>query len=271
MFQQLSHKYTTKRPHRFFNVTNLIVGKEVKPGYTVTFVNEIDLSKIEEIRKEWQIGKKPTYTAFIAKALAIALQEHPYANRRLYKLPLLGTRLQTFNDVRIAVACERDIPGVEVAAFMDILANAEEKSLSEITTWLFDLANCDLVSNRQWRDFHNLIIRFPSWLAARLISLPLHSPQLWWKWRGGAAVISSPGKYGVDTMIGTWPSPIGISFGFAKNRPIVRNNELSIGKTMFLTLNFDRRVMAGAQAAKFFRRLCDILEAPAAGMKPFIK
>lgn len=258
-------RYRTHTPHKFFHVARAIVGKEVRPGNTITFVNEIDLTHIEVIRQQWPSGKKPTYTAFIAKAAAIALREYPYANRRLYRRPLIPfmlTRMQSFHDVNIAIACERNEPGIEVATFMDVLKNVDQLSLSEIGAWLNDLAQSDITNNRQWRDFFNLICRFPGWLSSFIISLPQHFPVLWWKWRGGAMVISSPGKYGIDYMIGTWPAPLGISFGYAKDRPVVRKGELQVARTMMLTLNWDRRVMAGAQGARFFKRICDILENP---------
>ena len=53
---------------------------------------------------------------------------------------------------------------------------------------------------------------------------------------------------------------IGISFGLVKPRPIVRGTDIVACPTFTLTLNFDRRVMAGAQAARFFKRIIDVLE-----------
>lgn len=265
--------YSTHTPHKFFHVASAVVGKEVRPGNTVSFINEIDLTRIEAIRANWPGARKPTYTAFIAKAGAIALREFPYANRRLYRLPLLPmlrTRMQTFNDVNIAVACERNEAGIEVATFMDVMKDVDQHSLTEIGEWLDALAHCDINNNRQWRDFFHLICRFPGWLSSLLVSLPLHFPLLWWKWRGGAMVISSPGKYGVDCLIASWPAPLGVSFGFAKDRPIVRNGAVVAAKTLMLILNWDRRVMAGAQAARFFKRMSDILENPEEPMREWL-
>ncbi|SDM68300.1 2-oxoacid dehydrogenases acyltransferase (catalytic domain) [Geoalkalibacter ferrihydriticus] len=266
--------YSTSTPHKFFHVARSVVGKEVRVGNTITFINEIDLTNIETIRSGWTDGRKPTYTAFVAKAASLGLREFPYANRRLYRLPLfppVRTRMQTFHDVNIAVACERNEPGIEVATFMDVLKDVDRLSMTEIGDWLNELAHCDISNNRQWRDFFNLICSTPGWLASFIVSLPLHFPRLWWKWRGGALVISSPGKYGVDYMIGAWPAPLGVSFGFAKERPVVRDGKLATAKTMKLTLNWDRRVMAGAQAARFFRRMSDILENPEENMKEWLR
>jgi len=266
--------YSKNIPHKFFHVARSLVGKEIRPGNTVTFVNEIDLTCLEAVRASWPALRKPTYTAFIAKAAAIALVEFPYANRRLYRLPLLPmfrTRMQTFNEVNIAVACERNEPGIEVATFIDIMKNVDQRSLTEIGEWLEALANSCTSSNRQWRDFFNLICRFPGWLSSFIVSLPCHFPSLWWKWRGGSMIISSPGKYGIDFMIASWPAPLGVSFGLAKSRPVIRNGVVVAARTLMLTLNWDRRVMAGAQAARFFKRMSDILENPAETMKEWLK
>lgn len=75
-------------------------------------------------------------------------------------------------------------------------------------------------------------------------------------------MISSPGKYGSDFVIGAWPCPIGVSFGFAKERPLVIDHQVVAKPTFYLTLNFDRRVMAGAPAARFLSALIRRLENP---------
>lgn len=73
-------------------------------------------------------------------------------------------------------------------------------------------------------------------------------------------MISSPAKYGVDMLVGNWPWPIGISFGLVKERPFVINGELTVRPTMMLIMSFDRRLMGGAPAARFFKAVADRLE-----------
>jgi len=248
---------------------------EIRPGNTVTFLHEVDLTEVENIRKSAKAatGQAPTYTAFIAKAVALALRKFPYANRRLWGpkwLPFFGTRLQKFQAIDMAVACERDVPGAEVATFVDILRDADKLSLSEITTWLQELNKSDVTNNEQWRTFSRLIRWCPSWLSTLLIRLPCFIPSLWVKYRGGAALISSPAKYGVDIVSATWSSPLGISFGLVRERPVVRNGEIAEGRTFWFTLNFDRRVMAGAQAGKFFAHIINVLEHPQSEMAAFL-
>ncbi len=83
---------------------------------------------------------------------------------------------------------------------------------------------------------------------------------MWVEHRGGAAVVSSPGKYGVDAIAGTWPWPIGFSFGYVKDRPVAANGKTLVRPTMIVTMSFDRRLMGGAPAARFFATVCRLLE-----------
>lgn len=253
--------YSVEPNNRFFQANRSIVEAELNPAVTVTFVSEVDLTEVEQVRA--QSGKdKPSYTAFVARAVAKALAEFPYANRRVMKrwwLPFFGPRLQKFEKIDVTVAAERDMPGIEYCAFADIIRDADTKSLSQLTHWLKDLATCTVETNTQWRTFSSLIRKLPRFLSALIIRSPLWFPKLWVKYRGGAVLISSPAKYGVDSVLTTWTWPLGISFGFVKERPIVKDGELTAAPTFNLTLNFDRRVMAGAQGARFFNRIVTLL------------
>jgi hypothetical protein len=264
--------FVVEAKNKFFEATRAIVEYEIRPGNTVSFVSEVDLTEVEQVRARASRGNKPSYTAFVVKAVALALRDFPYANRRVVRSlwpPLLGVRLQRFQKQDVAVACERDFPGSESTAFIDIVKDADQLSLHEITDTLFALSQCDASNNKQWREFSTLITRLPCWLSAQLIRLPCFVPKLWVKYRGGAVLISSPAKYGVDAVVGTWSHPLGVSFGLVKPRPVVREGAVVARTTFALTLNFDRRVMAGAQAARFFRRITDVLERAETEMAPY--
>ena len=73
-------------------------------------------------------------------------------------------------------------------------------------------------------------------------------------------MISSPAKYGVDMLVGNWPWPIGFSFGLVKERPIVVDGVVVARPTMMLIMSFDRRLMAGAPAARFFNAVGNSLQ-----------
>jgi pyruvate/2-oxoglutarate dehydrogenase complex dihydrolipoamide acyltransferase (E2) component len=252
--------------NKFAEATRAIVEYEIRPGNTVSFAAEIDLTEVERLRASAGArpgaGRKPSYTAFVVKALALALRDVPYANRRVCRRAWwpFGARLQRFHHCDVAVAVERDFPGSEATAFIDTVRDADAASLAEITDALHALAESDVTTNKQWREFSGVITRLPLWLSTFLIRLPCFVPSLWVKWRGAAALVSSPAKYGVDAVVGTWSHPVGVSFGLVKPRPVVVDGQVVARTTFTLTLNFDRRVMAGAQAARFFRRIVERLE-----------
>lgn len=267
--------YEIQPGHPFFDVTRSIVGHEIRMGDTITFLSEVDLSEAEQLRVyAARLGvRKPSYTAFVVKAVALALHDFPYANRRLHRrpwLPFARLRLQKFNSCDITVAVERDIPGVEVATFIDIIRDADRISLEKITEKLHALATCNETNNRQWCEYKRIVTRLPHWLSSLLVRLPAYFPSLWAKYRGGSVLISSPTKYGVDVMVGAWTAPLGVSFGLVKERPVVRAGKVVPCRTFTLTLNWDRRVMAGAQAARFFKRIVDILEHPQTEMSAYL-
>lgn len=243
----------------FFEIVQSIVKTEIHPKNHVSFFKEVDLTQAESLRQKMDAadGRKPSYTAMVTKALAIALAEFPYANRRVHYNWWRGHRIQQFENIDISVQAAMDGPDNEVATFADILRNADTQSLQSIKSWLVNLPSED---NEQWKKFSGLIHRLPLWLAKILIRLPVVCPNSWVKYRGGAAVVNSPARFGVDFLSSTWTWPLTVSFGLVKDRPRVKQNQVVPCKTFHLILCFDRRIMAGAPAARFFNRLVNIIE-----------
>jgi pyruvate/2-oxoglutarate dehydrogenase complex dihydrolipoamide acyltransferase (E2) component len=267
--------YEIEGKNKFLEAVDSITSHEIKPKSKVTFLSQVDLTEIEAIRADAaERGvAKPSYTAFIIKALALALRDHPYANRRVARglWPLmLRPRLQKFNNIDVTVAIERQIEGAEMAAFVDIVRDADQLSIPVIQERLRELAESTLETNKQWREYSTLVNRFPTWFGGFLLRLPLYFPSFWVKYRGGAAMVSSPGKYGVDVIFANWWAPIAVSFGVVKKRPMVLDDKVVARQSFILTVNFDVRVMAGAQAAMFGRRFIDLLESAETELKPYL-
>lgn len=253
--------------NRFFRVFCALPEREIEAHVSVSFSSTIDLSVVEAARAEAARAgrRKPSYTAFVIQAVSRALREYPYANRRVFRSPwrLGGPWLHSFEQADITVAAERDVPGREYIAFVDVLRGADGQSLDEINAWLAALARSDEESNQQWREFSSLIRRLPWRLTALILRLPAWIPSWWERYRGAAVLVSSPAKYGVGSVTASWAWPIGISFGYVEPKPVVRHGEVVIRPCFEFLMNFDRRVMAGAAAAKFFKRVCELIEAGA--------
>lgn len=255
----VSKQYKQSIPDSFFRVSAAIVEGELDFSSTVTMINEVELSKIEEFRSKQVDQKRFSYTVFLAKAISIALMEFPEVNKRFYKPFGFFPRIfQKFSNVDIGIASELKDPKLAHVAYIGVMTNVEEKSLDEIQTWLLDFR--DTKSVEQWKIFSGIVQNFPYFLSKIIIRMPIFFPNLWVKYRGGVCVISSPAKYGVDSIVASWSSPIGVSFGFVKERAIVKEGRVVIAPTFNLTVNFDRRIISGAQGAKFVKKVTDLLE-----------
>ena len=266
-------RHHVARKDKHFQVLADLPEKEIEADVSVSLITQVDLSEIEQIRAEAVRNQrpKPPYNAFVIKAIAQSLKEYPYANGRVFRQPwrrFRGPQLQLFHASDIAVAVERNIPGKESLAFVDVLRDADAKTLEEITAWLRILSAANETNNQQWREFDALIKRFPWWAASFLARLPVWLPDFWVKYRGAAALITSPARYGVDRIVASWAWPLGVSFGLVAERPMVIDGTLAVRPTFDFVLNFDRRVMAGAQAARFFASCVSKLSDPRGSLCP---
>jgi pyruvate/2-oxoglutarate dehydrogenase complex dihydrolipoamide acyltransferase (E2) component len=249
-----------KLNQKIFQVLSHIIKKEVQPQNCVAFFKEIDCSVIENIRHHYSIkeSQKPSYTAFIIKAISEAVKEHPWVNARIFpSFPY--SKIVRFSEIHTAVACETHLPGAEFMAFVDVIKKTDDKTIDAINRELCRLAKADIHNNPQLKSFIQIIKNCPVFLARQLCTLPAFFPSLWMKYRGAGIIISSPSKYGVDAVAGSWPHPLGFSFGLVQKKPIVKNNKLEIARCFTLTMSFDRRILAGGPAARFFNSIANNL------------
>jgi len=238
------------------------LNKELKPETRVAFERLIDATELDQVRnkQEKETSIKPSYTSLVVKAASIALKEFPYANRAVIGLPF-SLKLVQFTSMDITVAVERNVPGAEEHIVLaDTIYDVGKKSLAEITRELQTLSNADFDNSPRWKLFYTILTRLPVFISKWIIRMPGFFPSLWTKHRGNACMVNSPAKYGIDLIVVDQIWPLTVSFGWVKERPIALNGELKARKTMPLIIFFDRRVMVGAPAARFFNRLAEILE-----------
>ena len=160
------------------------------------------------------------------------------------------------------MAIERNIEGQAAVAYIEVLRDVHSQTLEELTQQLRAFSSSDVTSSRQWCDFSRLATSFPPRIASLIVRLPRHFPKMWQRYRGGAVLISSPAKYGVHSVVAAWTHPLGLSFGLAQKKALVRDDEVVAAMAFTFAMNWDRRVMAGAQAARFFARICALLQQP---------
>ncbi len=188
-----------------------------------------DVTDVEAFRKQ-QEGKGPklTVTAFVIKAAAILLKQFPAFNSSLdWEKKQLITK--NYYHIGIAVDTER---GLVVPVLRDI----DKKSVHEIGKEMTDIAE-----------------------KARNGKLTPDDMQ------GGTFTISNLGGIGGTgfTPIVNWPQVAILGLSRSRHHPVLdKAGEFKPRLMMPLSTSYDHRVIDGAEAARFTRRLAELLENP---------
>jgi hypothetical protein len=229
------------------------LNRETPGPRMIQFFSEVDLTKVEALREQLKNGgqDQPSYTAFVIKAAAKALREHPYANRRPFVWPFIR-RIVEFPGVNIAVAVER-------TASAELIFDADTLSLQEIVQKLRGFSDPAQKESWNWTGLERLARRCPVLMARFLASLPRFIPRLWVKYRAGSTLVTSPSKYGVDMVCGSWQWPVAFSFGLVKPRAVAVEGRVEVRRTCMVGMAFDPNLMLGAPAARFFSRFVELL------------
>lgn len=251
---------SAKRPGRIA-AAFWTLNQEMTPAHKVSFIREIDATAMDQLRHDILASDsvKPSYTALVVKAATIALGEYPYANRAILGFPGFR-RLVQFHNMDITVAIEKNVPQAEAVVLADTILAVDSKSLLQITRELQHSLSADAEEHPRWKLFFTLLSRLPVGLSCWLLRIPRYLPKQWVKHRGNACFINSPAKYGIDLVVADMLWPLTVMFGWVKERPIAIAGQVEVRRTMPLSIIFDRRIMAGAPAARFFNRLAEILE-----------
>ncbi|MCK0143417.1 pyruvate dehydrogenase complex dihydrolipoamide acetyltransferase [Aliiroseovarius sp. F20344] len=173
-------------------------------------------------------GMKLSVNDFIIKAVALALQQVPEANAVWAGDRVLQMKA---SDVAVAVA-------IEGGLFTPVLQDADQKSLSSLSTQMKDLAS-----------------------RARDRKLAPH------EYQGGSFAISNLGMFGIDNFDAIVNPPHAgiLAVGTGVKKPVVgENGELTVATVMSVTMSVDHRVIDGAVGANLLNAIVDNLENPMA-------
>lgn len=213
----------------------------------VVFSQLVDFTAVEAARSSQKsLGlTAPSYTAFVVDAVALALREHPKLNRIVYRGPM-GYRWVQFERIDIGVAVEV-VEGDLDIAYASIVRDADRLGLDGIAEALLKLASApkdDLQLKR--------LRRFPPALAALLARCTRLHPKLWVRFRGGSCAVTSPGKYGVESISAKTSWPVTFAFGKVTERPMVVDGCCLPRRSVVLSMAWHRELTTGAVAVRFF-------------------
>jgi len=194
----------------------------------VTQQDNADVTEIEAFRKQ-QEGKGPklTVTAFVLKACSILLKQFPQFNASL-DLAKGQLVLKNYCHLGVAVDTERGL-------LVPVLREVDKKSVHEIGKEMSELAE-----------------------RARLKKITADDM------RGGTFTISNLGGIGGTgfTPIVNYPEVAILGLSRSRLQPVYKDGQFVPRLLLPLSLSYDHRVIDGADAARFTRRLADMLENP---------
>jgi 2-oxoglutarate dehydrogenase E2 component (dihydrolipoamide succinyltransferase) len=210
---------------------HMVLSKRISPHVHSYF--EIDYSRIDNVRAAnrqlWaEQGLKVTYTAFILRAVARALREHPVINASISNGKVIYR-----SEVNIGIAVALDW-----GLIVPVLRRADELSLSGAARAIADLAE-----------------------RARRKRL---SPE---DVKGGTFTITNPGVFGtvLGFPILNQPQVAIMAVGAAEKRPVVITDEFGHDAIVarrrgFISLGYDHRLVNGADGDRFTSRVKELLE-----------
>ncbi len=194
----------------------------------VTQHDQADISELESFRKQQESnGPKLTVTAFALKAAASALKQFPQFNS---SLDAASRQLILKKYIHIGVAVDTDR-----GLLVPVLRDVDKKSVSELAQELAELAD-----------------------KARQKKLAAEEMQ------GGTFTITNLGGIGgtAFTPIVNYPEVAILGLSRSRLQPVVKDGQVVPRLILPLSLSYDHRVIDGANAARFTRRIAEMLENP---------
>ncbi len=197
----------------------------------LTTFNEVDMSRIMEMRKENQddfqgkYGIKLGFMSFFVKACIVALKSFPAVNAEID-----GENIIYKNYYNISFAV-----GTEKGLVVPVLKNADELSFAEIEKSIKEISEKAINGKLTIEDL-----------------------------QGGTFTISNGGVYGsmLSTPILNLPQSGVLGMHNIVERPVVVDGEIKVRPIMYLALSYDHRIIDGKESVSFLKMIKENLEDP---------
>lgn len=197
----------------------------------LTTFNEVDMSAIMEIRKQYKDVFKEKhgvglgFMSFFTRAVCMALEAFPNVNARIEGDEIV---YHDFSDIGIAVSAPKGL-------MVPVVRNAERMSLAQIESEILRLAT-----------------------RARDGKLSLEEMS------GGTFTITNGGVFGsmLSTPIINPPQSAILGMHNIVERPVAIQGKVEIRPVMYVALSYDHRIIDGKDSVGFLVRVKSLLEEP---------
>ncbi len=192
-----------------------------KTAADVTTVMDVDMTKIAAYRKVLPVS----YTSFVVRAAAKALQDYPMLNSSL-----VGENIHIKKQINVCVAVATD-----AGLMTPVIRDTDKKNVVTIAEEMDVLANKGRDGQLAPADFAD-----------------------------GTFTVTNSGTFGslLFTPIINYPQCAILGMGKVAKTPIVRGDEIIAAPLMYLCLTYDHRIVDGAPAVKFLKQIKTYLENP---------
>lgn len=192
-----------------------------KNAADVTTVMDVDMTKVAAYRKVLPVS----YTAFVVRAAAKALQDYPTLNSSL-----VGENIHIKKQINVCVAVATD-----AGLMTPVIRDADKKNVVTIAEEMDILASKGRNGQLTPADFAD-----------------------------GSFTVTNSGTFGslLFTPIINYPQCAILGMGKVAKTPIVSGDEIIAAPLMYLCLTYDHRIVDGAPAVKFLKQIKTYLESP---------
>lgn len=217
---------------------------------------EVDVTRARELRSLLAAGEaaKPSFTAFIVASFARAIAADPRVQAYLD----WRRRLVLFHDVDVVTMIEPELGNV---AIPHIIREANRRTVLEISDEIRAVQS-DPGGSEQHGGLVALAPHLPRFLRLLFFEVVKKNPH-WFKQLEGTTTVTSVGMFGTSGGWGIAFLPthtLGLTVGGITQKPGVHEGQIKVRDYLNLTISFDHDIVDGAPAARFTRRLVELLE-----------
>jgi pyruvate/2-oxoglutarate dehydrogenase complex dihydrolipoamide acyltransferase (E2) component len=233
------------------------------PAHNMYGLLEVDVTVARQFIEEHRArtGETLSFTGFLTLCLACAVSEHKEVQAYLKG----RKQLVLFDDVDVGMMIERRT-GDKRALMGHVIRGANRKTYRQIHDEIRSVQSTPVPLNRGLPPWFRTAMLLPwplSWLFKAFVRMAERRDPTFGISMGGTVSITAVGMFGEGhSGWGIYPATgtLGLVVGSIALKPAVVEGRVEPREILHLTVVFDHEVIDGAPAARFTRRLVELME-----------
>jgi len=218
---------------------------------------ELDVTRARELirGRAARGGERLSFTAFVVASLARAVHE----DRRLHACRDWRGRLVLFDEVDVVTLVEAESGAV---AIPHVIRGAERRTVEDIHAEIRRVRSSPSSSAQRSGPLARASAFTPGFLRRLFFRILRRSPH-WLKRTAGTTLVTSVGMFGMGAgwAVGIVPlHTLALTVAGVTPKPWVVDGRIEPREILHVTASFDHDIVDGAPAARFARRLREIVE-----------